>query len=113
MAVTVINGGQTTTLTNLVILRFDNAWKRWRVRLVKELRWSQTRKSAARGTLPSELDPGKNGTGIIRKRPDVISGSDRTAPIMPEFTARTETAPTSSEFLKPRSKLPPNTKPLS
>lgn len=112
MAVTVINrGGQTTTLTNLVILRFDNAWKRWRVRPSKSFVIPNPQIGGT-GTLPSELDPGKKWTGIIRKRPDVISDSQDGTYYAGIYGSHRD-RPHLVRIPKPRSKLPPNTKPLS
>ena len=112
MAVTVINrGGLTTTLTNLVVLRFDNAWKRWRVRpsasyLIPNPQVGST------GMIPCELDPGKKWTGIIRTRPDMIANvQDGTYCVGIYGTHRDR--PHLIRIRKPHSKLPPNTKPLS
>jgi hypothetical protein len=56
MAVTVVNrGGQMTTLTNLVILRFDNAWKRCRTRPSKSYIIPNPQVGGT-GIIPFELD---------------------------------------------------------
>jgi hypothetical protein len=73
MAVTVINrGGQTTTLTHLVVLRFDRPWKRWRVKPSKSYIIPNPQVGGT-GTIPFELEPGKKWMGVARSRPDVIS----------------------------------------
>ncbi|MGY4369221.1 hypothetical protein ACVW1A_005286 [Bradyrhizobium sp. LB1.3] len=73
MAVTVINrGGQTTTLTHLVILRFDNRWKRWRVRPSKSY-FIPNPQVGGVGAIPFELEPGKKWMGAARSRPEVVT----------------------------------------
>jgi hypothetical protein len=112
MAVTVVNrGGQTTTLTNLVVLRFDSAWKRWRIRPSKSYVIPNPQVGGT-GVLPSELDAGKKWTGIMRKRADVIPDiQDGTYYAGVYGTHRDR--PHLIRIPKPRSKLPPNTKTLS
>jgi hypothetical protein len=72
IALTVINrGGQTTTLTHLVVLKFDNFWRRWRTRPSRSFIIPNPQ-VAGTGIIPSELDAGKKWTGIARKRPDIV-----------------------------------------
>jgi hypothetical protein len=72
MALTVIDrGGLTTTLTHLVVLKFDNLWKRWRKRPSQSFIIPNPQ-IAGTGVIPSELDAGKKWTGIARKRPDIV-----------------------------------------
>jgi hypothetical protein len=107
MAVTVVNrGGQTTTLTNLVVLRFDSAWKRWRIRPSKSYVIPNPQVGGT-GVLPSELDAGKKWTGIMLKRADVIPDiQDGTYYVGIYGTHRDR--PHLIRIPKPRSKLPPN-----
>lgn len=72
IALTVINrGGQPTTLMHLVVLKFDNFWKRWRIRPSKSFIIPNPQVGGT-GVIPSELDAGKKWTGIARKRPDIV-----------------------------------------
>jgi hypothetical protein len=74
MAVTVVNrGGQTTTLTHLVVLRFDSVWKRWRTRPCKSYMIPNPQVGGTR-TIPFELDPGKNGPELRAAGPRVVLG---------------------------------------
>lgn len=111
MAVTVINrGGQTTTLTHLVVLRFDNHWKRWRVRPTKSY-FIPNPQVAGTGTMPFELEPGKKWLGAARSRPDVVTDvRDGTYYIGVYATHRDR--PYLIHIPKPRSKLPSGTKAL-
>ena len=112
IAVTVINrGGQTTTLTHLVVLRFENAWKRWRIRPSKSFIIPNPQVSGT-GVIPFELDAGKKWTGIIRRRPDVITNIEDGRYYVGIYGTHRD-HPHLIRIPKPRSKLPPNTKPLS
>ncbi|WP_212432109.1 hypothetical protein [Bradyrhizobium liaoningense] len=76
MALTVVNrGGQSTTLTTLVVLRFDRPWQRWRVHPSSSFIIPNPA-VAGTGQTPHELEPGKKWTGIARRRPDVIPNID-------------------------------------
>jgi hypothetical protein len=111
MVVTVVNrGGQTTTLTNLVVLRFDNRWKRWWVRPAKSYVIPNPQVGGT-GSLPFELDPGKKWTGAARSRPDVISDV-RDGKYCFGIYATHRDRPYLIHIPKPRPKLPPGTKAL-
>lgn len=111
MAVTVINrGGQTMTLTNLVVLRFDSPWKRCRMRPSQSYMIPNPQVGGT-GVLPFELDAGKKWTGIIRKRPDVIPDIQDGTYYAGVYGSHQD-RPHLLRIPKPRSKLPPNTKTL-
>jgi hypothetical protein len=111
MAVTVVNrGGQTTTLTHLVVLRFDSRWRRWRVRPSKSY-FIPNPQVGGTGAIPSELDPGKKWMGVARSRPDVIADI-RDGKHYFEIYATHRNRPHLIHIPKPRSKLPPGTKSL-
>jgi len=110
MVVTVINrGGQTTTLTHLVALRFDSRWKRWRVRPSKSYIIPNPQVGGT-GTIPFELDPGKKWMGTARSRPDVADIRDGKHYFGIYATHRDRLY--LIHIPKPRSKLPPGTKNL-
>ncbi|MCK1708576.1 MULTISPECIES: hypothetical protein [unclassified Bradyrhizobium] len=111
MAVTVVNlGGRTTTLTHLVVLRFDNTWKRWRIRPSKSF-FIPNPQAGGTGAIPFALDVGTKWTGIIRKRPDVIADVQDGTYYVGVYGTHQD-RPHLIKIPKPRSKLPPNAKPL-
>ena len=111
MSVTVVNrGGQMTTLTHLVILRFDSFWKRWRMTPSKSYIIPNPQVGGT-GIIPFELDAGKKWTGMARKRPDVISDLQDGKYYVGIYATHRD-RPYLLRIPKPRSRLPLNTKPL-
>jgi hypothetical protein len=114
MAVTVINrGGQTITLTHLVLLRFSNRWKRWRVRPSESYFVPNPQVSGtSTGTIPFELEPGKKWTGLARKQPDLIPNIQNGTYYFAIYATHRD-RPQLIRIPKERPpKLPPNTKTL-
>ncbi|MGX9431789.1 hypothetical protein [Bradyrhizobium sp. LeoA1S1] len=108
MVVTVVNrGGQTTTLTNLAVLRFDSLWKRWRISPSKSYVIANPQVGGT-GTIPFELDPGKKWMGAAHSRPDVVPDILDGKYYFAIYATHRD-RPYLIQIPKPRSKLPPGT----
>jgi hypothetical protein len=111
IALTIINrGGQMTTLTNLVVLRFEGRWKRWRVRPSKSYLIPNPQ-AGGTGTIPFTLDPGKHWMGIARRRQDIIPDIDNGKYYIGVYATNRD-RPYLVRIPKPRSKLPKNAQPM-
>jgi hypothetical protein len=96
MSVTVVNrGGQMTTLTHLVILRFDSFWKRWRMTPSKS--YIIPNPQVAPGSFRLNSMRGRNGPAW-RASGRMSSRICRTENTMLEFMPRTEIARIFFEF---------------
>ena len=71
--VTVTNRGRTSTMvTNLTLHRFDTFLQRVRSRPVENYVVANPQLKGYPPNIPTELEPGKRWTGVVRKRPDQI-----------------------------------------
>lgn len=71
--VTVANRGRTSTMvTNLTLHRFDTFLQRVRSRPVENYVVANPQLKGYPPNIPTELEPGKRWTGVVRKRPDQI-----------------------------------------
>jgi hypothetical protein len=112
MAVTVVNrGGQTTTLTHLVVLKFDNGLKRWRVKPSKSYIIPNPQIGGT-GNIPFDLDPGRKWMGIARSRPDVVPDLRDGKHCFGIYATHRDRPYLIRIPTLRRSKLPPNTKVL-
>lgn len=112
MVLTVVNrGGQPTTITHMVVLRFDNWWKRIRVCSSASLIIANPQVGAS-GAIPYELNSGKKWTGIARRRPDVIDHVDDGTYFIGVYASNRD-RPYLIRVPKPKSKLPQDAKVVS
>ena len=109
VALTVMNrGGQVTTLTHCVVLKFDNPWKRLRVKPSSSFIIPNPQIGAG-GNIPFELSPGKSWIGAAHKRPDVIADIANGSYYMGVYATNRD-RPYLIKIPKPKDKLPAGTK---
>jgi len=71
--ITVTNRGRTSTMvTNLTLHRFNTFLQRVRNRPVENYVVTNPQLKGYPPNIPTELEPGKRWTGVVRKRPDQI-----------------------------------------
>lgn len=111
LALTVINrGGATTTLTHLVVLRFENTLGRLRDRPSKSFVIPNPQPGPV-PNIPFELDPGKKWMGIARRRLDVIPDIDDGKYFIGVYGTHRD-RPHLIRIPEAKSKLPPDTSEL-
>jgi hypothetical protein len=108
LALTVVNrGGATTTLTHLVVLRFENILARLRCRPSKSFVIPNPQ-PGTRPNIPFELDPGKKWMGLARRRLDVIPDIDDGKYFIGVYGTHRD-RPHMVRIPEAKSKLPPGT----
>ena len=65
-------GDGSTMVTNMVLLEMTSWWQRWRMRPTKSYVIPNPQLKGYPLNVPSDLEPSKRWTGVIRKRSDVI-----------------------------------------
>ncbi len=70
----IVNRGDASTqIISMVLLEFDSTWRLWRMRPNKSYFIPNPQLKGYPQNVPSDLEPGKRWSGVIRQRPDVIA----------------------------------------
>jgi hypothetical protein len=110
---TVLNRGNAPTMvTNMVLFEMTSWWQRWRMRPKASYVITNPQHLGYPLNIPSDLEPSKRWTGIIRKREDIISDL-RTGNFYTGIYTSHRDRPYLKRIPRKKEKLPEGTKALS
>jgi hypothetical protein len=95
----------------MVLFQITSRWQRWRIHPAKSYIIPNPQLKGYPDNIPSDLEPAKKWTGVIRKRPDLIADL-RTGDFYTGIYASHRDRPYLIRIPKSKAKMPKGTVPL-